>query len=139
MSDGITFEWLNIPEFDIAIDDLVARVKAAGEIAVARGAAAIEAAAKVNASGRPGPNVVTGTLRRSIHTKGPTSTGTGYMAQVGPSVIYGRRIELGFHGTDSLGRNYNQQSYPYLRPALETVGPRLEAIMAQAWAEAIEA
>mgnify|MGYP001292038658 CR=1 FL=1 len=32
---------------------------------------------------------------------------------------YARRIELGFHGTDSLGRRYNQAGQPYLRPAYE--------------------
>lgn len=32
---------------------------------------------------------------------------------------YARRIEIGFHGTDSLGRNYHQAGQPYLRPAYE--------------------
>lgn len=29
---------------------------------------------------------------------------------------YARRIEMGFHGTDSLGRNYSQEAIPYLEP-----------------------
>jgi hypothetical protein len=32
---------------------------------------------------------------------------------------YAARIEFGFHGTDSLGRKYNQAAQPYLRPAWE--------------------
>lgn len=46
----------------------------------------------------------------------PTKKLTGY---VGSNVEYARRIELGFVGTDSLGRKYNQKPRPYLRPALE--------------------
>ena len=38
---------------------------------------------------------------------------------VGTNVEYGRRVEMGFVGTDSLGRTYNQAPKPYLRPALE--------------------
>uniref|UniRef100_A0A6H1ZRR4 Tail protein n=1 Tax=viral metagenome TaxID=1070528 RepID=A0A6H1ZRR4_9ZZZZ len=45
----------------------------------------------------------------------PTKKLTGV---VGSNVSYARRIELGFVGVDSLGRKYNQQPYPYLRPAL---------------------
>jgi transcription elongation factor len=36
---------------------------------------------------------------------------------VGTNVEYGRRIELGFVGTDSLGRKYNQAAKSYLFPA----------------------
>jgi hypothetical protein len=39
---------------------------------------------------------------------------------VGPDVPYGRRIELGFIGTDSLGRKYHQGPRPYLRPAFDS-------------------
>ena len=38
---------------------------------------------------------------------------------VGTNVEYARRVEMGFVGTDSLGRTYNQAPNPYLRPALE--------------------
>jgi hypothetical protein len=30
---------------------------------------------------------------------------------------YARRLELGFIGTDSLGRHYHQPPFPYMRPA----------------------
>lgn len=45
----------------------------------------------------------------------PTERLTVY---VGTAVVYAGRIEFGFAGTDSLGRNYNQSAQPYLRPAV---------------------
>jgi len=38
---------------------------------------------------------------------------------VGSNVEYARRYDMGFVGTDSLGRTYNQAPRPYLRVALE--------------------
>ena len=91
---------------------------------------------KASAPGEP-PAVDTGRLRGSISSnwtgsgmaKGkvkspakaedgvgqPTKELTGV---VGSNVVYARRMELGFVGTDSLGRTYNQAPRPYLRPAL---------------------
>lgn len=58
--------------------------------------------AKINASGRPGPNVRTGRLRGSISWRlGEDSTGV--FMEYGSAVPYARRVE---------------QLYPYLRPAL---------------------
>lgn len=37
---------------------------------------------------------------------------------VGTNLIYGRRLELGFVGVDSLGRKISQGPRPWLRPAL---------------------
>lgn len=84
---------------------------------LARRAIRIEQAAKQNATGRPGPNVVTGRLRSSITWRLGVDA-LGVYADIGSAVVYARRIELGFTGTDSLGRFYNQPPYPYLRPAL---------------------
>lgn len=55
----------------------------------------------------------TGTLRRDIR---PEIVENG-VVMVGTSVPYGRRIEMGFIGRDSLGRNYHQAARPFLRPA----------------------
>lgn len=57
----------------------------------------------------------TGTLRRDIR---PEIVEDGVVA-VGTSVPYGRRIEFGFIGKDSRGRNYHQAARPYLRPAYD--------------------
>lgn len=60
----------------------------------------------------------TGTLRRSIHVE--VEAGKGHAeASVGTDVPYGARIEFGFDGKDSLGREYHQPPRPYLRPALD--------------------
>lgn len=68
----------------------------------------VESAAKANAP------IVSGTLRRSILTV-PIPGG----AAVGTNLVYARRIELGFSGTDSLDRSYDQAPQPYLRPAFD--------------------
>lgn len=58
--------------------------------------------------------VLTGTLRRSIEARIDADGGV----IVGSDVPYAARIEFGFAGADSLGRNYHQAAKPYLRPAI---------------------
>jgi HK97 gp10 family phage protein len=74
--------------------------------AVSRAGFAIEAAGKAKAP------VLTGTLRRSIHT---VLSNGGATATVGPSVNYGIFVEF---GTRRMGAR------PYMRPAAELVFPR---------------
>ena len=62
------------------------------------------------------PASVTGTLKARITHRIDKTTMIG---QVGTNLEYARRLELGFVGTDSLGRHYAQAPRPYLRPALE--------------------
>lgn len=85
-----------------------------------------------NASGRPGPNVVTGDYRRSITLRVFRNGGMA-VAVVGTNKPQGRRLEFGFHGVDSLGRHYNQPPYPHFGPAMDvTEGPfirELEALI----------
>jgi len=53
----------------------------------------------------------TGTLSRSIHGERKTNAGfASYSAIVGPGIIYGRILELGFQ---------NGNKYPYVRPAYD--------------------
>lgn len=66
--------------------------------------------------GQP-PHVLMGRLRQSI-THRVIAIGTGFAALVGSPIVYARRLELGFVGRDSLGRNVNQAPRPYLRPAV---------------------
>jgi len=113
----VEFDLLGVPEFVAALEAMDARVDAATGTAVRDGALIIQRQAQTNASGRPGPRVITGTLRRSIRVDGPHRIGTAWEARVGPTVVYGRRVELGFDGTDSLGRTYHQPPYPYFAPA----------------------
>lgn len=75
-----------------------------------------------NASGRPGPNAPTGDYRRSwgIQHLNPAS---GPASLVGTNAPQGYRLELGFTGVDSLGREYDQPPYPHVGPAVDSIEP----------------
>lgn len=65
------------------------------------------------------PRVLTGNLRKSI-THDVKTTKRQVIGRTGSAGLpYARRLELGFFGTDSRGRNINQAERPYLRPALK--------------------
>lgn len=103
-------------------------VKHTGEMGIAR--------IRGNASGRPGPNVVTGAYRNSWR---PEMTALPYGAQctIGTDLPYGRRLEFGFTGTDSLGRSYAQPPFPHVQPALPYIEGVLMAQMRLAIAEVL--
>jgi hypothetical protein len=77
---------------------------------------------QANASGRPGPRIITGDYKRSWNVRflggivNPT-------AEVGTSAPQARRLEYGFVGTDSLGRFYHQPPFPHVRPAIQYITP----------------
>lgn len=72
-------------------------------------------------------DVRTGNLRDHIHTETVTDQDLVQTLMVTPideaankygfEPEYARRVELGFIGTDSLGRHYHQPPFPYMRPA----------------------
>lgn len=74
--------------------------------------------------------VDTGHLRDSIHAELVEASDTRATVNVMPAYDepnkygfeppYARRIEFGFVGQDSLGRNYHQAAQPYMRPAWDT-------------------
>ena len=137
MAGGISIE--GVPGFEAGIDALIATVQAATLRGVTAGAHLIEAQAKQSMNG-PGPQVRTGTLRRSINVISTTTLGGGsYQARIAPTVIYGRRQELGFHGQDSLGRTYNQSGRPYLSTGLNRSLPLLQGVFSAAWQAAMRA
>uniref|UniRef100_A0AAU2V6Y4 HK97 gp10 family phage protein n=1 Tax=Streptomyces sp. NBC_00003 TaxID=2903608 RepID=A0AAU2V6Y4_9ACTN len=81
-----------------------------------------------NASGRPGPNVITGRYRASWDVKLDVSGGmvTGTVFTNAPQQ---HRLEYGFVGVDSLGRQYRQPPYPHIEPAWQRTQPAfLEAL-----------
>jgi hypothetical protein len=94
---------------------------------LARRAVAVESAAKVNASGRPGPNVVTGRLRSSISWRFGEDSLSMY-CDIGSSVSYARYVEEGhpnsahfFPKADgSIGyvSDHPTKAYAFLKPAL---------------------
>lgn len=133
--------WKGRPELDAALAVIVARAERTAKEIVMEGAALVERAAKQNFQGkhRPGqphvggdrPNVVTGSLRRSIgHERVKLTPTRGYSTRVGPRMIYSRSVELGNPRT-------NSRPFPYFTPAVETVRPQLQALAARKWAESI--
>ncbi|MET9436872.1 HK97 gp10 family phage protein [Streptomyces sp. NPDC006551] len=87
------------------------------------------AAIRRNASGRPGPNVITGAYRASwqdAHRPIPH----GAMCTLGTTKPQGRRLEFGFYDmTDSLGRHFFQPPFPHVQPALPFIGAVLREQM----------
>lgn len=71
-----------------------------------------------HASGRPGPNVITGDYRRSWNT-----THLGMASVVGTNKPQARRLEYGFYGPDRLGRVYHQPPFPHVGPAVDETIP----------------
>lgn len=153
MSEGMTrVVWTGGREMVAALRRMNENVRYGSRVGVQRTAAALIKQAKINATNPPprvgldagrdpgtGPAVVSGRLRKSIviTSQGPTGR-WGWEATVAPTVVYARRIELGFSGTDSRGRNYNQPAYPYFGTAYHfvmSVVARRQFEMA--WAEAL--
>lgn len=75
-----------------------------------------------NASGRPGPNVITGQYRASWDVRMITSGGQ-VTAEVFTDAPQARRLEYGFVGVDALGRHYRQPPYPHVEPAFRQAEP----------------
>ena len=138
--------------FKAGLDGLIARIDAATRVATGIGGHVIEANAKRQFEGNhpPGqphiggnkPNVASGTLYRSITLVPPMPEPLGlgiWRVSVAPTTKYGRRIELGFRGADSLGRRFNQPPYPFMQPGLEQAIPILSTVFSDAWARALSA
>jgi len=75
-----------------------------------------------NASGRPGPNIVTGRYISGIQKRlgrdgGFLGFGGTAVGEVWTDAPQAMRLEFGFVGTDSLGRHYTQPPFPHWRPA----------------------
>ena len=105
--------------------NLAAETSGRVHLAVVETGAKLLAKVRSNASGRPGPEAPTGNYRRSINRL-TTRTATASQASVGTNAPQGRRLEFGFVGTDSLGRNYAQPAYPHFGPALDEIAPGFE-------------
>ena len=127
----ISAHWLGLREIGAAFGEFTQRMDDAMKEAVVEAASAIEKSAKARAPVRTRQAPVGhrgGTLRRGITQTAPSKKGESWSASVGPTVIYSRRIELGFKGPDALGRVYNQEANPYFVPAVDEVTPRLGEI-----------
>ena len=103
-------------------------VRHTGELGIAR--------IRGNASGRPGPNVITGAYRNSWRAE-TSRLPHGALCTIGTDLPYGRRLEFGFTGTDSLGRNYAQPPFAHVQPALGFIEMTLMSQMRFALAEVL--
>lgn len=75
-----------------------------------------------NASGRPGPNVITGQYRASWQVRTRVSGGQ-VTAEVHTDAPQANRLEYGFVGVDALGRHYRQPPFPHVAPAWQQTRP----------------
>lgn len=98
-------------------------------IAIATGKALVEAATQ-NASGRPGPNRVTGDYVNSFYYEVVDDVETASV-YAGTDEPYAMRLEYGFVGIDSLGRDYHQPPFPHWGPAADIVEPMYEESLIQ--------
>jgi hypothetical protein len=90
---------------------------------------------RANASGRPGPNVITGRYRSSWQLAGRRIP-YGAECTIGTHEPQGRRLEFGFYGPDSLGREYAQPPFPHVGPALPAIEAALKSGIRHAAQEA---
>lgn len=99
-------------------------------------------------SGRPGPIGHSHDNKDSVEViwggggmfdAGLAATSGGLSVNIGPTSPYGRRLELGYHDTDSLGRHYEVDGFPYVEPAEEQSLPELAAVMAETYRAALAA
>ena len=74
------------------------------------------------------PHKVSGRLQQSI-VEDVTVEGGSVVGRVGTNVESARRLEQGFHGTDSAGRVIAQGPRPFLRPGLFNNLERVRAIL----------
>ena len=103
------------------------RMRHVGTVGVAR--------IRQNASGRPGPNVITGQYRASWRSE---TRGIPYGAEctIGTNAPQGRRLEFGFWDmTDSIGRHFFQPPYPHVQPAIGFIEDTLHEQMRAAMGE----
>jgi hypothetical protein len=93
---------------DVALQTLLYGPQSGIARDLARRAVKVQNQAKLNASGRPGPNVDTGRLRSSIAWELREQDGR-ITARIGTNVEYGYYLETGLR---------NGATYPFLKPAL---------------------
>ena len=150
MAGGI--EVTGISGFNAGIDAIIKAAETATRTALQMNAQTLVKAAVLGFNGQHPkgtprtaggnrPQNVTTNLSRSIHplTSTPTPLGAGsWSIRVAPTTVYGRRIELGFSGTDSLGRRFNQPAYPYLSPALSRSRAAMQGIYEYYWGAALK-
>ncbi len=142
--------WVGLPELRAALDKVAADASVVAREIVAEEAALVISKAMNNFEGSrkfvkgsrggrhvvpdfhvggPKPNVISGDLRRSIKADPIISLGFGvYGTKVGPRMAYGRRVELGYKGS---------QGYPFFTPAAHDAEADFATIAFRRWSQMI--
>lgn len=116
LEEDISFDW-NPDRVLAEVNRRLERgIERACMFVVGRIIASISTGQPASAPGEP-PHVLLGRLRQSITHRVFQRAGE-WVGVVGTNVIYARRLELGFVGTDARGRNVNQAPRPFIRPAI---------------------
>ena len=118
----------NLAQVLAGLDLTEKKVSDAARFAIGMAAAEVERQAKKNANTGthrsgvghlpgtgPGPNVMTGNLRRSIYSQTKVGFGSVYVAEVGASMVYARAVEMGLPSWKS------GVKYPYMVPAVDSL------------------
>ena len=92
---------------------------------------------RANASGRPGPNVITSRYRSSWKPDGGRYIPYGAECTIGTTKPQGRRLEFGFYGYDSIGRFYQQPPFAHVGPAIPVMEDVLKERMRHVVEEAL--
>lgn len=83
---------------------------------------------QASSPGNP-PAVLFGQLKGSFQTRYSNEDGK-FMGYVGPvGVPYAKRLEFGFVGEDALGRKYNQEPRPFMRPVAHENEDEIQRIL----------
>jgi hypothetical protein len=127
---GISVTW-QTADFNAALDRLGERVVSAGGDADGETARLFNATASGLAPHR------SGRLAGSFRVDGPRFDGLKWTAKVGPTVVYGRREAIGFHGPDSIGRRYHEAGHRFMTPAMAETVARFNDIVSRHVAEAL--
>lgn len=79
-----------------------------------------------NASGHPGPQIVSGDYIDSFHVDYVGSNQWQARLRAYNTQPYSDRLEFGFTGVDSKGRYYDQPPFPHFGPAIAATFPKLQ-------------
>lgn len=141
---GFSVRILGIPEFRAALQATIVRVGRATELTTKEAGEKIVELIRGHMEGRPGPNRISSKLFDSIRADSGRVSGVpgnigGWSSTISANTDYAKRIEFGFHGSDSRGRVYNQQPYPYFEPGMQDAVERgiLKDDFEAAWAAAL--
>jgi hypothetical protein len=114
-----------------ALEEAAAAVPVALRGALKHEATLLRALIIAHASGRPGPNIITGKYIASWKVV-PRPLVAGGVVTVGTMKPQGRRLEYGFADTDSIGRVYNQPPFPHVQPSIDVWEPGVQEALRKA-------